>query len=86
MADYGTAGLGESVEGNVKFHFCYQATANFTINVNTGEGATITATYRKLGSNQTTTVSSSGTVITFPPATFAYATIEVTGGTSTYLS
>ncbi len=85
MADYGTAGLGESVDGNVKFHFCYQATADFTVNVNTGGGATIKATYKKLGSSQTVTLSSS-TAITFPPATFAYATIEVTGGTSTYLS
>ena len=86
MAEYGTAGLCESVAGNVKFHFCYQATADFTINVNTGGGATITATYEKLGSSPPVTVSSTGTAITFPPATFAYATIEVTGGTSTYLS
>ena len=85
MANYGTAGLGDSVAGDVTFHFCYQATASFSVNVNTGDGATITATYKKLGSSPPVTVSSS-TVITFPPATFAYATIEVTGGTSTYLS
>jgi hypothetical protein len=86
MANYGTAGLGDSVAGDVTFHFCYQATADFTVKVNTGDGATITATYEKLGSSPPVTVSSTGTAITFPPATFAYATIEVTGGTSTYLS
>ena len=83
--DYGTVGLGESVEGNVNFHFCYQATASFPIKVNAGEGASITLTYEDLSGSSVTL--STGTTFSLPASTFCYVKIEVTGGGgSTYLS
>ena len=86
MADeYGTVGLGGSVDGDVTFHFCYQATENFTVKVNTGQDASISATLQELGAGQTT-LSVSGSAVNLPGSTFAYVKITVTGGTTTYLS
>ncbi len=88
MADeYGTVGLGTSLEGDVIYHFCYQATGG-SIGVNCSGEATIDATITQLG-GVASTVSASGSglsTISLPASTFCYVKIEVTGGGTVSLS
>lgn len=89
MADeYGTVGLGTSLEGDVIYHFCYQATGGWSIGVNCSGEATIDATITQLG-GVASTVSASGSglsTISLPASTFCYVKIEVTGGGTVSLS
>ena len=89
MADeYGTVGLGAELDGDIVYHFCYQATAPWTIGVNCSDEAEITATITQLGGGAST-VSASGSglsSISLPASTFCYVKIGVTGGGTVSLS
>lgn len=90
MADeYGTTGLGASLNGDVIYHFCYQATAGFSLNLNwefesMPSNINMKVTYTPLGgvasTNLTTTAAITGTLTTsLPAATFCYVKAEASG-------
>lgn len=94
--DYGTVGLGGSVEGSpVTYHFNYQATASFGLAVNweftsTPSNASATVTHQSLGglassSSQDITTTTGSASFTLPASTFCYVKVEIegTGGTVT---
>jgi len=93
--EYGTVGLSGELDGEVVYHFCYQATASFSLSLNweftsTPTSPVVKVTYTPLGGSPTVNEQSSpgisGTLnTTLPAATFCYVKAEVsgTGGTLT---
>jgi len=84
----GVVGLGGSVEGNVTYHFNYQATDSFSINLNysfesapTEASATMTA--EDLNGSITSasrSIGQSGSAsFSLSPSTFKYVKIEASG-------
>lgn len=83
MADeYGTVGLGAELDGDIVYHFCYQATEAWSLSVNT-TGGTVSTTITHLDGRTSTY---SGGSISLPASTFCYVKIEVTGGGTVSLS
>ena len=91
----GVAALEEEIEGEVTYHFNYQATSNFDITIDwsftsSPTSPDFTITYQELdGSPVAASATTPGTTgsfsVTLPASTFCYVKVEAsgTGGTLT---
>ena len=89
----GVAALNEEIEGEVTYHFNYQATSSFDITINweftsTPTDPAFTITYQELdGTEVTDSATTPGTTgsfsVTLPASTFCYVKIEAEGSGGT---
>jgi len=89
----GVAALSEDVEGNVTYHFNYQATSSFGITLNWSftsapTSPAMTITYQEIGGSpvaaSATTPGTTGTfTVTLPASTFCYVKVEASGSGGT---